>query len=64
MQIGPGPRHLDLLRELCDEADAIGDLIAEAAVAAIAAEHGGDVVSLDSDFARFESVPHRRPVVR
>lgn len=61
LQIGPGPRHLELLRELCDEADAMGDLIADAAIAAIAAEHGGEVVTLDSDFARFDSVRHRRP---
>jgi uncharacterized protein len=64
LQIGPGPRHLDLLRVLCDEADAIGDLIADAAIAAMAAEHGGKVVTLDTDFARFESVPHRRPSVK
>ena len=61
LQIGPGPRHLELLRELCDEADAMGDLIADAAIAAIAAEYGGEVVTLDSDFARFDSVAHRRP---
>jgi predicted nucleic acid-binding protein len=32
--------------------------------AAIAGEHGGEVVTLDTDFARFESVPHRRPSVQ
>jgi toxin-antitoxin system PIN domain toxin len=64
LQIGPGPRHLELLRELSDEADAMGDLIVDAAIAAIAAEHGGEVVTLDSDFARFDSVPHRRPFAK
>lgn len=62
LALGPGPRHVALLRKLCDEADASGDLIADAAIAAIAAEHGGEVVSLDRDFARFESVRHRRPL--
>ena len=61
LSIGPGPRHLTLLRELCDEADAVGDLIADAAIAAIAAEHACEIVTLDRDFARFASVPHRRP---
>jgi uncharacterized protein len=61
LAVGPGPRHLTLLRELCDEADASGDLIADAAIAAIAAEHGCEVVTLDRDFARFESIRHRRP---
>ena len=61
LPIGPGPRHLPLLRELCDEADASGDLVADAAIAAIAVEHGCEVVTLDRDFARFPSVRHRRP---
>src|SRR4029077_18012317 len=39
LALGPGPRHLGLLRRLCDEADALGDLVADAALAAIAAEH-------------------------
>jgi toxin-antitoxin system PIN domain toxin len=64
LEIGPGPRHLELLRKLCDASDAVGDLIADAAIAAIAAEHGGEVVTLDSDFARFDSVRHRRPSAR
>jgi uncharacterized protein len=61
LAVGPGPRHLALLRKLCEEADASGDLVADAAIAAIAAEHGGEVVTLDRDFARFTSVKHRRP---
>jgi len=61
LAIGPGPRHLPLLRELCDEGDASGDLVADAVIAALAAEHGAEVVTLDRDFARFPSVRHRRP---
>jgi uncharacterized protein len=61
LTVEPGPRHLELLRELCDESDAVGDLVADAAIAAIAAEHGCEIVTLDRDFARFESVRHRRP---
>lgn len=63
LMIGPGPRHLDLLRGLCDEADALGDLIADAVIAALALEHGSEVVTLDRDFARFESVRCLRPAV-
>lgn len=59
--VSPGPRHLDLLRQLCEEADASGDLVADAVIAAVALEHGCDVVTLDRDFARFESVRHLRP---
>jgi toxin-antitoxin system PIN domain toxin len=57
----PGPRHLSLLRRLCDEADAAGDLVPDAVLGAIALEHGADVVTLDRDFARFSSVRHLRP---
>jgi toxin-antitoxin system PIN domain toxin len=61
LPIAPGPRHLALLRTLCDEADALGDLMPDAAIAAVAAEHNCEIVTLDRDFARFESVRHRRP---
>lgn len=61
LMVAPGPRHLDLLRALCDEGDALGDLVPDAVIAAVAAEHSCEVVTLDRDFARFESVQHRRP---
>ncbi|MBA3799418.1 MAG: type II toxin-antitoxin system VapC family toxin [Geodermatophilaceae bacterium] len=60
VSLGPGPRHLSLLRELCDEADASGDLLPDAVLAAVAAEHAGKVVTMDRDFARFTSVRHIR----
>jgi uncharacterized protein len=61
LPIGPGPRHLALLQRLCDESDASGDLIPDAVLAAVAVEHGCQVVTLDRDFARFRSVDHVRP---
>lgn len=62
LNVGPGPRHLPLVRKMCEEADAVGDLVADAVIAAIAVEHGCEIVTLDRDFARFASVRHRRPV--
>jgi len=62
LAVSPGPRHLALLQRLCDEGDALGDLIADAVIAAIAAEYGCEIVTFDRDFARFESVRHRRPL--
>ena len=56
--LGPGPRHLTLLRRRCGEGDAIGDLIPDAVIAAEAAEHGCAVATPDRDFARFPSVRH------
>lgn len=57
----PGPRHLALVRRLCDEADASGDLVPDAVLGAVAIEHGGTVATLDRDFARFPSVRRLRP---
>lgn len=61
LDIGPGPGHLDVLRRLCDEADADGDLVPDAVIAALAVEHGSVVATLDRDFARFSSIRHVRP---
>ncbi|MDQ3677028.1 MAG: type II toxin-antitoxin system VapC family toxin [Actinomycetota bacterium] len=59
--LAPGPRHLELLRRICLEADATGDLVCDAVIAAIALEHGCAVASLDRDFARFASIDHVVP---
>lgn len=57
----PGSRHLALLRRCCEEADAVGDLVPHAVLVALAVEHGCKIVTLDRDFARFESIRHKRP---
>ncbi len=56
VMLAPGPRHLDLLESLCAGADASGDLVADAQLAAIAVEHACELVSFDRDFARFSDV--------
>jgi toxin-antitoxin system PIN domain toxin len=61
VRIAPGPRHLAILRRLCDEADAMGDLVPDAVIGAIAVEYSCELITLDRDFARFISVRHRRP---
>lgn len=61
LPIGPGPRHLALLRRTCDEGGAAGDLVPDAVLAAVALEHGAEIVTFDRDFARFPSIRHRPP---
>jgi uncharacterized protein len=64
LSIEPGPMHLGLLYRLCDQADATGNLVPDAALAAIALEHDGTIVSIDRDFARFTSINHVVPGAR
>ncbi len=59
--VEPGPRHLDLVRQLGQETDAAGDLIPDAVLGAIALEHALVVATRDRDFARFASVTTVRP---
>lgn len=59
--LAPGERHLEIFETLCREGDASGDLAADAYVAALAVEHGCELISLDRDFARFPELRWRRP---
>jgi toxin-antitoxin system PIN domain toxin len=61
VMLAPGRRHLVLLEQLCESAEASGDLIADAQLAAIALEHGCELVSYDRDFARFPELSWSRP---
>ena len=61
VRLNPGRRHLALLRRLCEEAEAAGDLVPDAVLGAMAVEHAGVVATLDRDFARLDSVRHVRP---
>jgi len=57
----PRARHVSLLRGLLQETGTAGNLTMEAHLAALALEHGADVVSFDRDFARFAGIRHRLP---
>lgn len=62
--VGPGPRHWELLSELCRESGATAKLVADAAHAAVALEHGCTFVTTDSDFGRFPRLRWRHPLAR
>jgi uncharacterized protein len=57
----PTARHAGLLRGLLRETGTAGNLASDAHLAALAIEHGAEVVSYDRDFARFAGVRHRLP---
>jgi uncharacterized protein len=59
--VDPTPRHVSLLRGLLRDSGTAGNLTTDAHLAALALEHGADIVSYDRDFARFPGVRHRLP---
>jgi toxin-antitoxin system PIN domain toxin len=61
VMLAPGPGHIALLEQLCASAEASGDLIPDAQLAAIALEYACELVSFDRDFARFSELNWTRP---
>jgi len=59
--VEPGEAHLDCLRTVCASGEAAADLVPDAVLAALATEHGAEVVSFDRDFARFPELRWSRP---
>ncbi len=59
--LNPGREHVRLFEGLCLAADARGDLVTDAYLAALALETGAVLVSADRDFARFPGLRWRRP---
>lgn len=60
--VHPTPRHASLLRELLEPLGAAGNLTGDAHLAALALEHGAELCSCDTDFARFEGLRWRDPL--
>ena len=58
--VRPTPRHWDVFVELCREIE--GPLVSDAYLAALAIEHGCELITADSDFARFAGLRWRHPL--
>jgi uncharacterized protein len=58
----PGERHWDILRGLMRDGQAAGPLIMDAALAAIALEHGATLCTTDRDFSRFPGIKLANPL--
>lgn len=58
----PGERHAAILGDLIARHDVRGNLVPDAQLAALALEHGLEVCSADTDFARFAEVRWLNPV--
>jgi len=60
--VDPGPRHLAVLRQLLQPLGTGGNLTSDAHLAALAIEHGAELCSSDTDFARFHGLKWRNPL--
>jgi uncharacterized protein len=58
----PGDRHWLLFQQLASQARLTGTNLTDAAIAAIAQEHGGTVHTNDGDFARFPNLSWHNPL--
>ena len=60
--VHPTPRHASLLRELLEPLGTAGNLSSDAHLAALAIEHGAELCSCDTDFARFPGLRWTDPL--
>lgn len=62
--LDPGERHWDILQALTREGQTAGPLVMDAALAALAIEHGATLCTTDRDFARFPGLTWVNPLER
>jgi hypothetical protein len=60
--IAPGPRHWGIFTGLCRSANAYGNLVPDAWLAALAIESGCEWITNDRDYARFKGLRWRTVV--
>ena len=62
LTVAPGRRHWDIFTRLCVKAEARGNLVPDAYLAALAIEHGATLYSADRGFTRFADLRWRHPL--
>ena len=62
VEIRPGVRHWDIFVALCSKANARGNLVPDAFLAALAIESGSEWITTDRDYARFPGLRWRHPL--
>lgn len=60
--VQPTERHWTVFRKMLADGQATANLVTDAHLAALALEHGCDLISTDSDFARFPGIRWRNPL--
>jgi len=60
--VNPGRRFWSIFTDLCEKVGASGKLVPDAVLAALALEHGCEVVTADRDFTKFPGLRWRHPL--
>jgi len=60
--VAPRERHWEIFNRLCREADARGNLVPDAWLAALAIESGCEWITTDRDYSRFRGLRSRHPL--
>ena len=60
--LDPGERYWEILGRLLQDGQAVGPLVMDAAIAALAIEHGAVLCTTDRDFARFAGLDWVNPL--
>ena len=60
--IHPGEQHWVIFQQMLRGGDAVGNLVSDAHLAALAVEHNGVLYSTDADFSRFRGLKWRNPI--
>jgi toxin-antitoxin system PIN domain toxin len=60
--VHPTGRHWIIFQKLLIEGQAIANLVTDAHLAALAIEHGCELISTDTDFSRFPGVKWKNPL--
>ena len=60
--IRPTERHWAVLKEMLTDGQAAANLVMDAHLAALAIEHGCELISTDKDFSRFPKLKWRNPI--
>jgi toxin-antitoxin system PIN domain toxin len=62
VRIAPGSRHWDIFVRLCHSANAKGNHVPDAYLAALAIETGSEWITTDRDYGRFPGLRWRHPL--
>ena len=60
--VRPTERHWTVFKQVLTDGQAVANLVTDAYLAALAIEHGCELASTDSDFARFPKLKWRNPL--